>query len=75
MLYLKLTMDDVTVRINMDRVDRYGPSEEKGGKTYLETEDSAYIVKETCEQIDDAMVNTHSKLRLKSTDGLNTGWK
>lgn len=64
-MWLKLTMyDGSIVRVNMNMVDSYLVTDENKAHTSISFGATAYQVKETCEQIDDAIKNTSSELRL-----------
>lgn len=70
MFWLKLTSHDGTpVRVNMFQIADYSEQIEEGGKTFLAYGESGYHVKETVAQIDDALINAASKLRL-----ISGGW-
>ena len=73
-LWLKLTNYDGTpCRMNMDLVEKYETSEAENDKhyTYLNVGESLYQVLETVEDIDNALLNDASPLRLKKN---SIGW-
>lgn len=71
-MWLKLTrFDGVCIRVNMSVLTGYYPHESDNGKTFIEFPVASdnmegFHVRETIEQIDDAMNNPQSSLRLVS---------
>ena len=71
-LWLKLTnWDGDECRINMDCVEKYGLDDSNGANAFLAVRDGMYQVRETVEDIDNALLNDASPLRLKKN---NMGW-
>lgn len=56
-MWLKLTQmpNNEPIRINSDNVEAYGPSDENGASSYLNTNDGSYQVKEEMSVIDRAL--------------------
>lgn len=64
-LWLKLTWYDGTpLRLNMDKQETYQPCEENGANTSITMNGEAYQVRETMTEIDNAISNLASPLRV-----------
>ena len=68
-MWLKLTLfDDRLIRVNMAYIDFYydelDEDRKPTGMRVVEKDGQCNVVKETCEQIDDALSNPDSPLRL-----------
>lgn len=66
MLWFKLTSHDgQSIRVNMHHIVEYGEHDDGGGKTFLSIgNDTGFHIRETVAQIDDALINAASNLRL-----------